>query len=121
MQTRQQSGVLPATLVIANLIGGEWKPATAGSFSRKSPANHDDVVSVAPVSTRAEVREACERAQSAQRVWARVPAPQRAQVLTRLAVLLADSKESLVRRLLKDSDSPIREGKYSRVWTEEAR
>jgi aldehyde dehydrogenase (NAD+) len=113
MQTRHQAGGLPATLIAENLIGGEWKRASGEGFARQNPANSDDTVSVAPHSSRADVREACERAREAQSAWGRVPAPQRALVLARLATLLAGSKESLSRFVAREIGKPLREARGS--------
>jgi len=113
MQTRSQASGLPATLVAANLVGGEWQKASGESFARQNPANRDDIVSVAPHSSRADVREACEHAQKAQRAWGCTPAPQRALVLARLASLLAGSKESLARFVAREIGKPVREARGS--------
>lgn len=112
METRPQPN-LPATLVVRNLIAGKESPAGAESFERRSPANRDDVVSVAPLSSREEVRAACEAAREAQRSWARVPAPQRAQVLTRLAALLGEGKEQLSRFVSREMGKPLCEARGS--------
>jgi aldehyde dehydrogenase (NAD+) len=113
MQTRSQSGGLPDTLVAPSLIGKSWRALSNDTFARRSPANRDDVVTVAPISSREEVREACEVARRTQRSWARVPAPQRAQVLGRLAELLAGSKESLARFIAREIGKPVREARGS--------
>jgi aldehyde dehydrogenase (NAD+) len=112
METRPQAS-LPGTLVVGNLIAGQETAARAGSFERRSPANRDDVVSVAPLSTPDEVRAACEAARTAQASWGRVPAPQRAQVLTRLAGLLSASKEPLSRFISREMGKPLREARGS--------
>ena len=83
------------------------------TFERRSPSNRDDVVTVAPLSTAAEVREACEKARVAQQKWARTPAPQRAQVLARLARLLVEDKEPLSRFVSREMGKPIREARGS--------
>jgi len=113
MQTRHQGGGLPATLVAENLIDGEWKRASGEGFTRQNPANRDDIVSIAPHSSRADVREACESARKAQHAWGRVPAPQRALVLARLASLLAGSKVDLARFVAREIGKPLREARGS--------
>lgn len=111
METRPQSN-LPGTLVVGNLIAGK-ELAGGESFERRNPANRDDVVSVAPLSTREDVKRACEAAREAQKVWGRVPAPQRAQVLTRLASLLSEGKEQLSRFVSREMGKPLREARGS--------
>ena len=112
MQTREQTG-FPATLIVQNLIGGSEQKPRGETFARKSPANRDDVVSIAPLSTEAEVREACEQARQAQKRWAEVPAPQRALVLARLAELLVREKEQLSRFVSREMGKPLREARGS--------
>ena len=97
MEAREQAGALPRTLVVKNQIGGEERAPSTDTYARRNPANREDIVTVAPLTGRAEVAEACEKARAAQREWARIPSPQRAQVLARLAELLRHEKESLSR------------------------
>ncbi len=113
METRDQAAPLPRTLVVHNRIGGQARSAAGRTFSRQNPANRADVVTIAPLSSRDEVREACEKARSAQREWARVPAPQRAQVLVRLAELLRREKEVLSRFVSREVGKPLREARGS--------
>jgi aldehyde dehydrogenase (NAD+) len=112
METKEQAGNLPKTLVVDNWIGGEPR-SSKETFQRQSPENREDVVTVAPLSTRDEVKEACQKARAAQKRWARVPAPQRAQVLGRLAQLLIQDKEKLSRFVSREMGKPIREARGS--------
>ena len=113
METRDQAAPLPKTLVVHNRFGGQERSAAGPTYARRNPANRDDVVTVAPLSSRDEVREACEKARSAQREWAHVPAPQRAQVLGRLAELLRREKEVLARFVSREVGKPLREARGS--------
>ncbi len=112
MQTRNQAGGLPETLCAQNRIGGENRDG-AETYERRSPSNRDDVVTVAPQSTREDVREACERAQAAFASWSAIPSPQRAQVLGRLSRLLSDSKEPFSRFVSREMGKPLREARGS--------
>jgi alpha-ketoglutaric semialdehyde dehydrogenase len=113
METRQQKAGFPATLVVGNVVGGELRKPRGETFSRKNPANRDDLVTIAPQTGREELREACERARDAQKRWARVPAPQRALVLARLAELLSHAKEQLARFVAREVGKPVREARGS--------
>jgi alpha-ketoglutaric semialdehyde dehydrogenase len=113
METREQAGALPRTLVVKNRIGGEERAPSTDTYARRNPANREDIVTVAPLTRRAEVAEACEKARAAQREWARVPSPQRAQVLARLAELLRHEKESLSRFVSREVGKPLREARGS--------
>lgn len=112
METREQSGGLPHTLVVDNWINGEARTSER-TYARRNPANRDDIVTIAPLSSRAEVYEACEKARSAQQAWARVPAPQRASVIGRLGELLRENKERLSRFVSREMGKPIREARGS--------
>src|SRR5690349_5063536 len=65
MQTRLQTAGLAQTLVAYNFIGGREFPAGASAFARRSPGNREDVVTLAPESTKDDVRTACEAARTA--------------------------------------------------------
>ena len=106
MESRPQSN-LPNTLVVGNRVGGRELPVGAEVFERRSPSNRDDLVTIAPLSSRDEVKNACLAAREAQKTWGRVPAPQRAQVLTRLAGLLTASKEDLSRFIAREVGKPL--------------
>lgn len=112
MKTREQSG-FPATVVVGNVIGGKELEPTGETFARHNPANRDDVVTIAPLSTAEDVRRACEHSREVQKSWAAVPAPQRALVLARLAELLVREKEQLSRFVSREMGKPLREARGS--------
>src|SRR3954470_10799534 len=115
MQTREQStrAPFPHTLLLGNFYAGKAQASTGATFERRSPAQHTDVVSVAPESSAQEVRAACVAAREAANAWARTPAPQRAEVLGRLAFLLTREKESLARFVAREVGKPLREARGS--------
>src|SRR6188768_408215 len=113
MQTREQPGPFPHTLLLGNSYGGMARPSSGEPFERRNPADLRDLVSVAPETTAAEVRAACEAARDAARGWARTPAPQRAEVLGRLVFLLSQEKESLARFVAREVGKPLREARGS--------
>ncbi len=112
MEQRDQGAGRPKTLVVKNWIAGSMRSG-AEHFERKNPADRDDVVTIAPLSTALEVHEACEKARAAQLEWARVPAPGRAQVIARLRELLAAQKENLSRFVAREVGKPLREARGS--------
>ncbi len=111
MEFRDQVG-FPHTLLVRNLISGQ-ELVGADHYERHNPANRDDLVSVAPLSTSEEVHRACEAARTAQKSWMRVPAPGRAQVIVRLGRLLSEHKESLSRFVTREMGKPLREARGS--------
>ncbi|HVY28129.1 MAG TPA: aldehyde dehydrogenase family protein [Polyangiaceae bacterium] len=112
IQTRAQQEGLPQTLLVSNIVDGKAQPAGA-AFERHNPANRDDVVTVAPQSSREQVFEACAAARRAALAWARVPAPERGRLLGRLAVLLTEEKERLSRFVSREIGKPLREARGS--------
>jgi acyl-CoA reductase-like NAD-dependent aldehyde dehydrogenase len=113
MDSRDQANGLPRTLLAPNIVGDRARKPGSGAFARRNPANRDDIVTLAPESTREEVREACETARRAQREWARTPAPRRAQVIGRLGKLLSEQKEQLSRFISREMGKPLREARGS--------
>jgi alpha-ketoglutaric semialdehyde dehydrogenase len=113
MHTRAQAADLPHTLLAPNVIAGRDILPDESGYSRSNPARRDDIVTLAPLSSREQVREACRAARNAQRDWARTPAPQRAQVLGRLARLLIEEKEQLARFVAREVGKPVREARGS--------
>ncbi|MBX3184839.1 MAG: aldehyde dehydrogenase family protein [Polyangiaceae bacterium] len=112
MKISPQDNGHPATLHVQNVIAGEER-AVSQTYASRSPAHREDVVALAPRSTKEEVREACAKSRAAQRAWARTPAPARAQVIGRLGQLLREEKESLSRFVSREMGKPIREARGS--------
>ncbi len=112
ISTRAQNDGLPHTLLVSSIVSGEALPPLA-TFERRSPANRDDVVTIATASSREQVFAACEAAREAAPVWAKVPAPERGRVLSRLAALLVGEKEKLSRFVSREVGKPLREARGS--------
>jgi len=113
IETRAQQDGLPHTLIAPNVIDGQAHAPASNAFERKSPANRGDLVCLAPSSSREEVFRACEAAKRAGATWSRVPAPERARVIGRLARLLTDEKERLARFISREVGKPLREARGS--------
>lgn len=113
IQTRAQQDGLPHTLVVPNVVDGVPSAPSVQVLGRRNPANRDDLVTIAPESTREQVFAACEAAGRVARSWARVPAPERGRVLGRLARLLGDEKERLSRFVSREIGKPLREARGS--------
>ncbi|MEO8905458.1 MAG: aldehyde dehydrogenase family protein [Polyangiaceae bacterium] len=113
MQTREQSAPFPHTLLLANFYGGRTHTSAGAEFERRNPADHRDVVSVAPQTSAEEVRAACAAAHGAAKAWAQTPAPQRAEVLGRLVFLLTQDKEAYARFIAREVGKPLREARGS--------
>ena len=93
-----------------NFINGQWVESRSGqTIERRNPADITEVVSVAPLSTRLEVREAIAAAKTAFPRWRDTPAPVRGRVLARAAALMEKQKEALARTLSREEGKALKE------------
>jgi alpha-ketoglutaric semialdehyde dehydrogenase len=93
-----------------NFINGRWVESRSGqTIERRNPANLKEVTSVAPLSTREEVREAVAAARAAFPAWRDTPAPARGRVLARAAALMEKQKEALARTLCREEGKTVKE------------
>src|SRR5690606_25443880 len=96
------------TVEVLNRIGDELRPASDGAVvERRNPADHRQVVSVAPESTAEDVRDAVSAAVAAQPAWAATPPSARAAVLERAADILAGRAEEIARELTAEEGKPL--------------
>src|SRR5690625_2887462 len=92
---------------LANFINGEWLHVNE-SAPVINPATGERVIEV-PLSTKANVDEAVEAAEKAQKEWALVPAPQRAEVLFQVGNILKERKERLGKLLTMENGKVLEE------------
>src|ERR1039458_4314623 len=86
-----------------NLIGGQWLPAVNGkTILNLNPADHSDVVGAFPSSHAEDVALAVAAAKKAFASWRLVPAPKRAEILVRAALLLQARKEQYARDMTRE-------------------
>jgi len=92
-----------ATPTYYNLIDGEWVPSVSGKlFENRNPANTGDLIGLFQQSDAADAAKAIDAARRAYEHWRLVPAPRRAEILFRVAQLLADRKEALARDMTRE-------------------
>jgi aldehyde dehydrogenase (NAD+) len=92
-----------ATPTYYNFIDGEWVPSVSGKlFENRNPANTSELIGWFQQSVAADAVRAVDAAQRAYQHWRLVPAPKRADLLFRVAQLLADRKESLARDMTRE-------------------
>jgi acyl-CoA reductase-like NAD-dependent aldehyde dehydrogenase len=93
-----------------NYIGGEWVASqSTRAVERHNPANLDEVVSVVPLSTAAEARQAVDAARAAFPGWRDVPAPARGRILARAASLMEQRKDDLGRLLTREEGKTFKD------------
>src|ERR1041385_4733270 len=86
-----------------NFIDGGWVPSVSGeTFENRNPSNWDDLIGIFQKSTADDVARAIDAAQRAYEHWRLVPAPRRAEVLFRVAQIIAERKEALARDMTRE-------------------
>jgi acyl-CoA reductase-like NAD-dependent aldehyde dehydrogenase len=101
-----------------NYVGGKWVGSESGeTFESRNPANRDEVLGTFPRSGADDVARAAEAARDAYRDWFLTPAPERADYLLRVALLMEKRKEELselmtreMGKTLKESRGDVQEG-----------
>jgi aldehyde dehydrogenase (NAD+) len=95
---------------VRNFVNGQWVESASGrSSERRNPANWDEVVSVAPLSTREETRAAIAAGQAAFPAWRDTPAPVRGRAVAKAAVLMEQQKEELARLLTREEGKTLKD------------
>jgi alpha-ketoglutaric semialdehyde dehydrogenase len=88
---------------IGNRIGGSTTFPQGPTFDSTAPARPAEVLGTFPASGPKAVAEAVAAAAAAQRSWARLPVPARADVLTAAADVIARRKDELARLVAREA------------------
>lgn len=94
---------------LRNFINGEWIEGNKMT-AVINPATGEEIVEV-PLSTKESVQEAVAAAKKAQKEWALVPAPQRAEVLYQVGNLMKERKEHLSKLLTLENGKVLEEAR----------
>jgi len=103
------SEVLLKTEKLQNFIDGEWVEGNE-SAPVVNPANGETIVNV-PLSDGLTVDKAVAAAKKAQKEWALVPAPQRAEVLFEVGRMMKERKEHLSQLLTMENGKVLEEAR----------
>lgn len=96
---------------LTNFVNGQWQQAEQVKFrSVLNPANGKELAQV-QMSSKEDVDHAVTAAKAAQKKWAKVPAPKRADYLYEIGRLMKDRKEQLAQVLTKEMGKVIEEGR----------
>lgn len=95
---------------VKNYIDGHWTVEKLKTVPVINPANGEQIATV-PLSTSNEVNEAAIAAKRAQKHWALVPAPKRADYLYEIGFKLKEKKEYLAELLTKEMGKVIEEAR----------
>jgi alpha-ketoglutaric semialdehyde dehydrogenase len=96
---------------VLNFINGEWKESSSRQFAPVLNPATGETLGEVTVSIEADVNEAVKAAKTAQKQWALVPAPKRAEVLYKVGYLLKERKEQLARLLTMEMGKVIEEAR----------
>jgi len=93
-----------------NLIGGRrTAPSTGRYFENRNPANTRDLIGSFPDSGPEDIEAAVREAEDGFRMWSRVPAPARGDVLRRVGDLLTERKEPIARAMTREMGKVLAE------------
>src|SRR5690606_27373992 len=93
-----------------NYINGSWQEDGGADYTAVvNPANGETLCEV-KLSGKSDVDEAVKAAKKAQKEWALVPAPKRADYLYEIGRLMKERKEHLAQVLTKEMGKVIEEG-----------
>jgi alpha-ketoglutaric semialdehyde dehydrogenase len=96
--------------VCRNFIAGHWiESASPRTSERRNPANLDEVIGLAPLSTREETRQAVAAALAAFPKWRDTPAPVRGRVIAKAAALMEQQKEELARLMTREEGKALKD------------
>src|SRR5258707_1327863 len=93
-----------------NFIGGRWVESSATKTAeRRNPANLDEIIGFAPLSTREETRAAVAAAREAFPAWRDTPAPVRSRVLAKAALLMEQQKDEVARLMTREEGKALKD------------
>jgi aldehyde dehydrogenase (NAD+) len=100
------------TRTFRNFIGGRWVAPRSGRYlENRNPADWRDLIGRFPDSGAADLEAAVGSAQVGFRLWSRVPAPARGDVLRRVGDLLVARKEELARAMTREMGKVLDEAR----------
>jgi acyl-CoA reductase-like NAD-dependent aldehyde dehydrogenase len=95
-----------------NFIGGEWVTARSGrTFENLNPADRTEDLGTFARSGAEDIDAAARAAVAAYPEWMRTPAPDRADYLLRVALLLEDRKEDVATTMTREMGKTLKEAR----------
>ncbi len=96
--------------VCRNFINGRWvESRSTKTVERRNPANLDELIGLAPLSTREEAGEAVAAAHAAFAAWRDTPAPTRGRVIAKAALMMEQQKDDLARILTREEGKALKD------------
>jgi alpha-ketoglutaric semialdehyde dehydrogenase len=101
-----------AAVSVENYVAGEWRGAHSGeTYEKRNPMRPDEVVGVFPACGERDVEDAVAAAQQAFPGWSRTPAPQRGNMLVKVAGIVDQRVEQIARDMTREMGKPLREAR----------
>src|SRR5260370_36211373 len=99
-----------APRMFKNFINGEWVESRSGrAYENRNPANTDELVGMFVSGTEEDANQAVDAAKEAYKKWRLVPAPKRAEILSRAAELLLQHKENFSKAMTREMGKVLAE------------
>lgn len=96
--------------VYKNFIGGRWVESKSGkTFENRNPADKSDLVGMFQLSTEQDVDAAVEAAKKAYPAWRDAPAPERAEIMYKVAHIMRERKEEFAQLMTREMGKIISE------------
>ncbi|MBD3286159.1 aldehyde dehydrogenase family protein [candidate division WOR-3 bacterium] len=93
-----------------NFIGGKWVKSKSGkTFENRNPADTGDLVGTFQLSTEEDVDAAVQAAKKAYPDWRDTPAPERAEIMYRVAHIMRDRKDEIAQLMTREMGKVIAE------------
>jgi acyl-CoA reductase-like NAD-dependent aldehyde dehydrogenase len=99
-------------VTLGNYIGGEWRGARSGeTYEKRNPMRPDEIVGEFPACDERDVEDAVAAAQEAFPAWARLSAPQRGNLLVKVAEVIDGRVEQIAAEMTREMGKPLREAR----------
>ena len=95
-----------------NYVDSHWVESRSGkTLERRNPADHNDVIGNAPLSSREEMRQAVAAAKRALPGWRSTPAPVRGKHIMKAARIMEEKADQLARLMSREEGKTVGEAK----------
>jgi aldehyde dehydrogenase (NAD+) len=102
----------PARVSLGVYVGGEWRGSRSGeTYEKRNPMRPSEVVAEVPACDEADVEAAVAAATDAFPAWAATPAPQRGNLLIKVADIVETRVEQIAQDMTREMGKPLREAR----------
>jgi alpha-ketoglutaric semialdehyde dehydrogenase len=99
-------------VTFGNYIAGEWRGARSGkTYEKRNPMRPDEVAGEFPACDERDVDDAVGAAQEAFPTWSRLSAPQRGNLLVKVAEAVDARVEQIASEMTREMGKPLRESR----------